>query len=97
MSTNGIATSKNISSIEINDVGLTEIPSINVGSITYLAIEGIPNIHQITVTIASIGTLQVNGNGFLDLSLHDTEGTAAIKTLDTLAYQAVAHSMPVLV
>jgi hypothetical protein len=66
-----------VSSIEINDVGLSALPNLNdLSEIESLAVGGIPNIQQLTLATPSIGTLLVNGNGFLDLWLYDvTKGS----------------------
>jgi hypothetical protein len=88
----GIKNITNVTSIEINDVGLTALPSLNIATeISYFAAGGIPNIGQLTLTSPLINTLVINGNGFLDLSLYDSNSDAAVKNISTLSVSGCSY------
>jgi hypothetical protein len=86
LTTLGIDKIANVSSVEFNDVGLTALPDVSaVTEIGYFAAAGMSNIRQLILTTPTIDTLVVNGNGFLDLWLFNSETDAAIANISTLS------------
>ena len=82
----GIDKVANVSSVEFNDVGLTTLPDLSaVTEVGYFAAGGMPNVRQLILTTPTIDTLVVNGNGFLDLWLFNSETDAAITNISTLS------------
>lgn len=76
----------NLSSVYINNVGLTSMPAINVTTkVESFVVGGVPNMPMVEVWTPDIGLLQVNGNGFTGVATYKFGNGVAPTSIDSFS------------